>query len=119
MHAVTRSFVLTRSIKKIGWNKQVCILSQKRLRIHGTITGACGERKYTVQFDSGQIIECFSNTLRLERPTASLPPVEIQAAVAEVEAEGNHAEEAVRIIEDNEAAGKDAEVEDHLPGGTP
>jgi hypothetical protein len=66
----------------------------KRLRIHGTITGACSERKYTVQFDSRQIIERFSNTLHLERPTASLPPVEIQAAVAEVEAEGNHAEEA-------------------------
>jgi len=91
----------------------------KRLRIHGTITGACSERKYTVQFDSRQIIERFSNTLHLERPTASLPPVEIQAAVAEVEAEGNHAEEAARIIEDNEAAANDAEVEEHLPGGTP
>ena len=89
------------------------------MRIHGTITGACGERKYTVQFDSGQIIERFSNTLHLERPIASLPPVEIQAAVAEVEAEGNHAEEAARIIEDNEAAANDAEVEEHLPGGTP
>jgi hypothetical protein len=95
------------------------IWRRKRLRIHGTITGACGERKYTVQFDSGQIIECFSNTLRLQRPTASLPPVEIQAAVSEVEAEGNHAEEAAHIIEDNEAAANDAEVEDHLPGGTP
>ena len=80
------------------------IWRRKRLRIYGTITGACSERKYTVQFDSRQIIECFSNTLHLERPTASLPPVEIQAAVAEVEAEGNHAEEAACIIEDNEAA---------------
>ena len=95
------------------------IWRRKRLRIYGTITGACSKQKYTVQFDSRQIIECFSNTLHLERPTASLPPVEIQAAVAEVEAEGNHAEEAVCIIEDNEAAANDAEVEEHLPGGTP
>jgi len=95
------------------------IRRRKRLRIYGTIIGACGEWKYTVQFDSRQVIECFSNTLHLERPTASLPPVEIQAAVAEVEAEGNHAEEAVRIIEDNEAAENDAEVREHLPGGTP
>jgi hypothetical protein len=97
------------------------IRRRRQLRIYGTITGACGERKYTVQFDGGQIIERFSNTIRLERPTASLPPVEIQAAVAEVEAEaeGNHAEEAARIIEDNEAAANDAEVEEHLPGGTP
>jgi hypothetical protein len=95
------------------------IQRRKRLRIYGTITGACSERKYTVQFDSGQIIECFSNTLHLERPATALPPVEIQAAVAEVEAEGNHVEEAARIIEDNKAAANDAEVEENLPGDTP
>jgi hypothetical protein len=94
------------------------IRRRKRLRIYGIVTGACGERKYTVQFDSGQVLECFSNTLRLETATASLPPEEVQAAVADVEAEGNHAEEAARIIQDNEAAANDGD-EEHLPQESP
>jgi hypothetical protein len=88
---------------------------RKTLRIYGIVTGACGERKHTVQFDSGQ---CFSNTLRLETATASLPPEEVQAAVADVEAEGNHAEEAACIVQDNEAAANDGD-EEHLPKKSP
>jgi hypothetical protein len=94
------------------------IRRRKRLQIYGIVTGACGERKYTVQFDSGQVLECFSNTLRLETATASLPPEEVQAAVADVEAEGNPAEEAARIVQDNEAAAND-EDEEHLPQESP
>ncbi len=58
------------------------IRRRKRQRIYGTVTGACGERKYTIKFDCGKILECFSNTLRLENATASLPPEDVQAAVA-------------------------------------
>ena len=46
------------------------IRRRKRQRIYGTVTGACGERKYTVQFDCGKVIDCFSNTLHLENSTA-------------------------------------------------
>ncbi len=70
------------------------IRRRKRQRIYGSVTGACGKWKYTVQFDCGKVIGCFSNTLGLENSTASLPPVEIQAAISEVEAEGAHAEQA-------------------------
>jgi hypothetical protein len=37
-----------------------------------------------------------SNNLCLEKSSASLPPVEIQATVSEVEAEGTHAENAAQ-----------------------
>lgn len=94
------------------------IRRRKRQRIYGTVTGACGERKYTIKFDCGKILECFSNTLRLENATASLPPEDVQAAVAEIESGGNLAEEAVQIVQDNEAAAHDAE-EEHLPNESP
>ena len=64
------------------------------------------------------MLECFSNTLCLETATASLPPEEVQTAVADIEAEGNRAEEAARIVQDNEAAAND-EDEEHLPQESP
>ena len=95
------------------------IRRRKRQRIYGTVTGACGERKYTVQFDCGKVIDCFSNTLRVENSTASLPPVEIQAAISEAELEGTRAEQANQIIRENEAAANDAIEEEHLPADSP
>jgi hypothetical protein len=59
------------------------IRRQKRQRIYGTVVGACGERKYTVQFDCGHVVDCFPNTLPLKKSTALPPPVEIQAAISE------------------------------------
>jgi hypothetical protein len=75
-------------------------------------------QKYTVQFDCGQVVYCFSNTLHLEKSTASLPPVEIQAAISEVEAEGTHTKYAAQIIKENKAAANDIE-EEHLPADSP
>jgi hypothetical protein len=95
------------------------IRRQKRQRIYGTVTGACGEWKYTVQFDCGKVIDCFSNTLRIENSSALLPPVEIQAAISKAELEGTHAEQAVQIIRENEAAANDAIEEEHLPADSP
>ena len=54
------------------------------------------------------MLECFSNTLCLETATASLPPEEVQTAVADIEAEGNHAEEAANDGD-----------EEHLPQESP
>lgn len=71
------------------------------------VTEACDERKYTVRVDCGKVIDCFSNNLHLENSAASLPPVEIQTAISEVEAEGIHAEQATIINQGNEAATSD------------
>jgi hypothetical protein len=94
------------------------IRRRKRQRIYGTVTRACGEQKHTIKFDCGKILECFSNTLHLENAMASLPPEDVQAAVAEIESGGNRAEEAVQIVQDNEAAAHDAE-EEHLQNESP
>jgi hypothetical protein len=95
------------------------IRRRKRQRIYGSVTGACGKWKYTVQFDCGKVIGCFSNTLGLENSTASLPPVEIQAAISEVEAEGAHAEQAAWIIREYKAAVSDTIEDEHLPADSP
>ena len=42
------------------------IKRRKRMRIYGVVQEACGPRKYRVCFDSGLIVDCFSNTLRIE-----------------------------------------------------
>jgi hypothetical protein len=47
---------------------------RKRQRIYGTVVQACSERQYTVHFDCGKVIECFSNTLPVENRATSLPP---------------------------------------------
>jgi hypothetical protein len=49
------------------------IRRRKCQSICGIATGAYGPRKYTIQFDCGQTLECFSNTLCLESSVASLP----------------------------------------------
>jgi len=93
---------------------------RKRQRIYGTVVQACGERQYTVRFDCGKVIECFSNTLRVENRAASLPPSELQAAAEEVEAQGGAAGvTAAQIIEENEAGVQDAAEEEHLPEYSP
>ena len=45
---------------------------------------ACGERKYTVQFDCGKVAQCFCSTLRVEDRVASLPPPQLQVTAAPV-----------------------------------
>jgi hypothetical protein len=32
---------------------------EKAEKIYGSVTRACGEQKYTVQFDCGKVINCF------------------------------------------------------------
>ena len=94
------------------------IRRRKRQRIYGIVTGACGPRKYTVQFDCGKTLECFSNTLRLESCAASLSPPELHDAISQVERENTAPiAAAAAIIEANEVAANDIEEEDHLPDG--
>jgi len=93
---------------------------RKRQRVYGTVVQACGKRQYTVRFDCGKVIECFSNTLRVENRAASLPPSKLQAAAEEVEAQGGAAgATAAQIIEENEAGVQDAAEEEHLPEYSP
>jgi len=93
---------------------------RKRQRIYGTLVQACGERKYTVQFDCGMVMKCYSHTLCLENQASSLPPSELQAAAKEVKAQGEHADAtAVQVVEENEAAVQDAAEEEHLPETSP
>jgi len=93
---------------------------QKRQKIYGTVFQACGERKYTVWFDYGMVMECFSNTLRLENWASSLPPFKLQAAAKEVEAQVEHADAtAIQVVEENEVAVQDAAEEEHLPETSP
>ncbi len=94
------------------------IRRRKRQRIYGIVTGACGPRKYTVQFDCGITLECFSNTLCLESSAASLPPPELHDAISQVERESiAPTAMATAIIEANEVAANDIEEEEHLPDG--
>jgi len=91
-----------------------------RQRIYGTVVQACGERKYTICFDYGTVMECFSNTLCLENRASSLPPSKFQAAAEEVEAQGEHADAtALQVVEENEVAVQDAAEEEHLPETSP
>jgi len=73
----------------------------KRHRIYGTVTGAFGGWRYTIKFDCGQLFDCFSNLPCLEKSSASLPPVEIQTKVSEVEAEKTQAKNAAQITQEN------------------
>ncbi len=47
---------------------------RRRQRLFGQIVSAVGEKKYLVTFDNGVEIECFSNTLRVEKIHEALPP---------------------------------------------
>ena len=91
---------------------------RKWQRIFGTVQGACGPWKYSVQFDCGKVIECFSNTLYVEASTSSVPPEELQIAISQAERWGEESEtpSATAIITENEVAANDADIEEHLPG---
>jgi hypothetical protein len=92
------------------------IKRRKRMRIFGMVQEACGPRKYRVCFDSGLIVDCFSNTLRLETSSASVPADILAAAVTRDEStEVAPSNEIRNIIEENEAAANDIELEEHLP----
>jgi hypothetical protein len=84
------------------------------MRIYGVVQEACGPRKYRVCFDSGLIVDCFSNTLRLETSSASLPSDVLAAAVSRNENTDVDNEERYMVTE-NEAAANDVEMEEHLP----
>ncbi len=85
-------------------------------RIQGIVAGACGPRKYTVQFDCSQTLECFSNTLCLESSVASLPPPDLHHATSQVEGENTAPiGRATTVIDANEVVANGIEEEDHLP----
>jgi hypothetical protein len=88
---------------------------RKRLRIYGVVQAACGPRQYRVCFDSGLIVDCFSNTLRLEKSSASVPSDELEAAVLRVEHTDNVNVNDDAIVVENEAAANDIEMEEHMP----
>ena len=46
----------------------------KRARLFGTIIAAVDYNRYRVLFDNNEVKECYSNSLRVEAATASLPP---------------------------------------------
>jgi hypothetical protein len=83
---------------------------RKRQRIYGVVQEACGPRKYKICFDSGLIVDCFSNTLRLEKSSASVPADVLASAVCH-----NTAIEEQVLVEENEAAANDIDMEEHLP----
>jgi len=89
----------------------------KRQRIFGVVQEACGPRKYKILFDSGVVLECFSNTLRVEAASTSVPLDELQVAVAQVERQGEESgvQSAAAIVTANEAAANDADADEHLP----
>jgi hypothetical protein len=87
---------------------------RKRQRLYGVVQEACGPRKYRVCFDSGLIVDCFSNTLRLETSSASLPSDVLAAAVSRDESTSVMNDEA-RLILENEAAANDVDMEEHIP----
>jgi hypothetical protein len=93
------------------------IRRRKRQRIFGVVQEACGPRKYKVLFDSGVVIECFSNTLCVETASTSIPLDELQVAVAQVERQGEESrvQSAAAIVTANKAAANDADADEHLP----
>jgi hypothetical protein len=94
--------------------------NKKRQTIYGTVIEACDERNYTIRFDFRKVVVCFSNTLYLENCATSLPPPELQAAAAHVEAQGVHADEHAAIVgKENEAAVQDSVEEENLPHNGP
>jgi hypothetical protein len=90
------------------------IKRRKRQRIYGIVQDACGPRKYTVCFDSRLIAECFSNTLRLEASSTSIPTDVLAAAVSLEETTMVVNDDALMITE-NEAAANNVEMEEHFP----
>ena len=93
------------------------IRRRKRQRIFGVVQEACGPQKYKVLFDSGVVIECFSNTLRVETASTSIPLDELQVAVAQVERQGEESrvQSAAAIVMANKATANDAVADKHLP----
>jgi hypothetical protein len=47
---------------------------QKRAHLFGTVIAAIDYNHYCVLFDNNEAKECYSNSLRVEAATASLPP---------------------------------------------
>jgi hypothetical protein len=90
---------------------------RKRQRIYGVVQEACGPRKYRVCFDSGLIVDCFSNTLRLEKPSASVPADVLAAAVSRDTPISTEVTDEQLLVIENEAAANDIEMEEHLPDG--
>ncbi len=68
-------------------------------------------------FDSGVVLECFSNTLRVEAASTLVPLDELQVAVAQVERQGEESgvQSAAAIVMANKAATNDADADEHLP----
>jgi hypothetical protein len=81
-------------------------------RIFGTIQGAFCPKNYWVLFDCGKVVECFSNTLRVETSTSSVPPKELQIDISQAERGVGESVTpiAAAIIADNEAAANDADI---------
>jgi hypothetical protein len=90
----------------------------KRARLFGVVVRACERNKYEVSFDNNTTQECFSNGLRIERATASLPP---DMPAPHVQAIPNNAHFS-NIDRELELAANDTQEldeEEHLPDMSP
>ena len=56
------------------FNPNPAIKCKHKHRIFGNVDEAIDHKRYKVMFDNGAILQCYSNNLHVELPTASLPP---------------------------------------------
>ena len=54
-------------------NPNPAIKCKQKCRIFGNVVEAIDHKRYKVMFDNGAILQCYSNNLHVELPTALLP----------------------------------------------
>jgi hypothetical protein len=93
--------------------KRCCVCK----RLFGNVLHAVSHGKYHIQFDDGSLLECFSNRLRMESSSASIPPdaLPVQPNVVNANAPP-HAQEDIDAAEEQlfEAIKDSHEEEEHI-----
>jgi hypothetical protein len=85
-----------------------------RSRLYGNVVEEAGNKSYKVQFDDGQIRSVPSNTLRIEKASASLPPDEHPRPPPTAQGE-NHDEEDPDAAEEDDERGNPQQEEERVP----
>ena len=65
---------VSRSFGELICNPNPAIKCKHKCRIFSNVVEAIDHMRYKVMFDSGAILQCYSNNLHVELLTASLPP---------------------------------------------
>ena len=73
-HALKRIGIGAQVSGSFGCNPNPAIKRKHKCRIFGNVVEAIDHKRYKVMFDNGAILQCYSNNLCVELPTALLPP---------------------------------------------